>query len=636
MEHASESQPRPGTPARRRILLLASLLASVVGSSAAFLSWRRAPEVSRHRVDMDTGSPYRNARAGVKYVGDAACARCHAEIAETYRRHPMGRSLSPIDAATSPPAGGAVDRVLFEAQGLEYSMENRDGHLIHKETRRDDSGRIIARNEAEVQFAVGSGRQGVAYLIERDGFLFQSPITWYARDRQWDLSPGYEKVNFHFDRTVTSDCLSCHANRFEPVAGTVNRYRPPIFRGHAIGCERCHGPGELHGDRHDVVDGRDLTIVNPAKLEPPLRDAVCQQCHLSGHRRVVRLDRRAEDYRPGLPLHRFWTVLEAATGQGEGRFVGQVEQMHESRCFRASAGRLGCISCHDPHEQPTSGEKAAYFRDRCMECHADRGCRLPAAVRLVRSRDDDCVGCHMPRSRNSEIFHAATTNHRIPRRADEGDRPPIRPGDPRDGRGTVVNFHRDLMDDRERAAAERDVGVALCRDGPEGAAEALPLLEAALASRPDDTAAWESKGFALSQLGRGEEALTAFRTALAQEPERESALTGVAYLAARGGRRDAIAYWRRDIAISPWRSDYHAELAPLYFQGRDWSAAAAACRETLRLNPANIEVRKLLVRCYLRLRDPKAAREEFETLLGFDPPDRDELIRWFAPLSRTP
>ena len=89
------------------------------------------------------------------------------------------------------------------------------------------------------------------------------------------------------------------------------------------------------------------------------------------------------------------------------------------------------------------------------------------------------------------------------------------------------------------------------------------------------------------------------------EPNRESALTGAAYLAAQAGRReDAIAYWQRAIAISPWRSDYRAELASLYFQSRDWRAAAEACRETLRLNPANLEVRKLLVRCYLRLGDP--------------------------------
>ena len=64
----------------------------------------------------------------------------------------------------------------------------------------------------------------------------------------------------------------------------------------------------------------------------------------------------------------------------------------------------------------------------------------------------------------------------------------------------MVNYHHDLMDDRERAEAEREVGVALCRAGPEGAAVALPLLEEALVARPGDGIAWEAKGFALGLL----------------------------------------------------------------------------------------------------------------------------------------
>ena len=64
-------------------------------------------------------------------------------------------------------------------------------------------------------------------------------------------------------------------------------------------------------------------------------------------------------------------------GTAEDRFVGQVEQMHESRCFRASAGRLSCISCHDPHQRPEPEKQAAYYQERCLECHADRGCSLP-------------------------------------------------------------------------------------------------------------------------------------------------------------------------------------------------------------------------------------------------------------------
>jgi Flp pilus assembly protein TadD len=617
------------------ILLFAALLA-VAGSSTVFVSWRRTPRMGQH-PSVELASPYANTRSEVRYMGDSACTLCHGKIAETYGRHPMGRSLSPIATATTTGGDEAAGRPLFEANGLEYSIERRDGRVLHQETRRDPSGGIIARNEAEVRFVLGSGSQGIGYLIERDGFLFQSPISWYVQKRQWDLAPGYQRTNVHFDRPIVSTCLYCHANRVEPVAGTINRYQPPIFLGHAIGCERCHGPGELHVRRQAIVASRDPTIVNPAALEPSLRDAVCEQCHLMGHRRVVKVDRREEDYRPGLPFDVFWSVFERTSGTAEDRFVGQVEQLHESRCFRASRGRLGCISCHDPHQRPEPEEQASYYRERCLECHADRGCQLPAPVRLARSRTDDCAGCHMPRSDRTEILHAATTNHRILRQPDAGDRSPIDPGQPRAGERPLVLFHRERMDEHQRAEAERDLGVALCRDGPAAATVALPLLEAALAARPDDLTTREAKGFTLGQLGRYAEGLATFRSVLDQEPGRELALIGASDAAARAGRRDdAIADLRRAIAINPGRSAYHADMAALYFRGRDWPAAAAASREAIRLSPNDVETRKILVRCYLRMGDSRAARDELQTVLGYNPPDRDELVRWFAPLTLGP
>ena len=586
--------------------------------------------------ERDGGSPYEKTRLGVKYLGDASCLRCHAEIARTYKNHPMGRSLYPIAPAPVTAGHEAGSGALFTAQGFDYNVENRNGHVIHTETRRDDSGRIIAQTAGEVKFVVGSGRMGTAYLIERDGFLFQSPIAWYARARRWDLPPGYEKSNSHFERPITSACLYCHSNRAEPVSGTLNRYRPPIFLGHAIGCERCHGPGELHAARPKMVDGRDMTIVNPAALEPSLRDAVCEQCHLNGQKRVLRAGRRDDDFRPGLPFYRFWTVLEPPPGEDENRFVGQFEQMHQSRCFAESKGRLGCISCHDPHQLPGRDERATFFRDRCLECHAEKGCGLPATARKAHGRADDCVRCHMPPLENSDIIHIAETNHRIPRRAELASRPGAQTGNSSDNRRPLVNFHRDLMTDRDRDEAVRDFGVAVCLDGPEGAAAALPALEDALATWSEDVPAWEAKGYALGLLKRHQDGLLAFQQALTLQPNRESALTGAAYSAAHGGRRDdAIRYWNRAITINPWRSEYRAELASLYFQTRDWRAAAAACRETLRLNPANLEVRKLLVGCLLRLGDQPAARAEFDTLMAFKPPDRDQLMGWFTSLTKT-
>ena len=140
----------------------------------------------------------------------------------------------------------------------------------------------------------------MAFLLERgDGYLFESPITWYAGRRKRDLSPGYEKYNVHFERLVKPACLFCHSNRFDHVEGTENRYRQPIFQGQAIGCERCHGPGELHVRRPSKSSRSPPNIVNPARLTPALRDSVCQQCHLQGDIRVVREGRSSPTFARG-------------------------------------------------------------------------------------------------------------------------------------------------------------------------------------------------------------------------------------------------------------------------------------------------------------------------------------------------
>src|SRR5205085_9189635 len=129
-----ESERAPGRLRRRRALLFTLVLA-VVGFGIAFVSWRTPTKVRADRSEV--GSPYQNTRPGVKYLGDAACARCHAEIGETYRQHPMGRSLAPIGEAGTIGGDERSGRPLFQAQGLEYAMERRDGRVFHLETRRD-------------------------------------------------------------------------------------------------------------------------------------------------------------------------------------------------------------------------------------------------------------------------------------------------------------------------------------------------------------------------------------------------------------------------------------------------------------------------------------------------------------------
>ena len=431
----------------------------------------------------------------------------------------MGRSLDRAVLASIPDTASPS----FEAQGLEYAVERRGDRVFHKEIKRDSSRRVVSQVEAEARYVIGSGEQAMAFLIERgEGYLFESPITWYASKQRWGLSPGYEKDNPHLERPIKPNCLFCHSNQFNHAEGTENRYQPPIFRGQAIGCERCHGPGELHAREPEPV-GDDLpNIVNPARLEPALRESVCQQCHLQGDVRVVRAGRGLTDFRPGLPLSSIESVFVKAEGLGGSRFFGQVEQMHQSRCFRESSGKLGCISRHDPHQVPDPREKATYYRDRCLTCHAEKGCRLPVAERLSQGRGDRCVDCHMPRSTNEQVPHTATTLHSIPRFKDR-----MQPDlDVRRHRSSgpdtaLIHFHRDELEPEERSEVARDLGIALAlssRTIPGMTARAvgrtaLPLINSSLESDPGDVAAWEAKGTVLWQLGRREESLTAFRTA---------------------------------------------------------------------------------------------------------------------------
>src|SRR5947209_14997668 len=137
--------------------------------------------------------------------------------------------------------------------------------------------------------------------------------------------------------------------------------------------------------------------------------------------------------------------------------------MESSRCFRASGGELGCISCHDPHRLPPPATKAEYYRGRCMNCHERRGCALPAAERRSRGPGEDCIACHMPRPAVADIPHTVTTNHRIPRVSGAADPKPPRPrtGPGLPGELNPRDYHWDLMTVEERRGAARDLGMAL-------------------------------------------------------------------------------------------------------------------------------------------------------------------------------
>src|SRR5260370_6562195 len=121
------------------------------------------------------------------------------------------------------------------------------------------------------------------------------------------LSPGCENADFRFSRPILPACLACHSGFPQPRAHGVGAYAEQPFKELSIGCENCHGPGELHvseRSRQARSPGvADTSIVNPAKLEPWLADNICMSCHQGTALRVLQPGRNYHDFRPGRPLN---------------------------------------------------------------------------------------------------------------------------------------------------------------------------------------------------------------------------------------------------------------------------------------------------------------------------------------------
>src|SRR5262245_42631004 len=148
----------PVGAASRRRRLLAFALCAAVGVVALWICWPRASVPNDPRLTFV--SPYRNVRPDVKYVGSESCAQCHAQHAKTYREHPMGKSLAPVNSATAIERYDEAAKNPFDALGFRYEVKRRGERVIHREAVADAQGRLVCESEAEVHFAVGSGSRG--------------------------------------------------------------------------------------------------------------------------------------------------------------------------------------------------------------------------------------------------------------------------------------------------------------------------------------------------------------------------------------------------------------------------------------------------------------------------------------------
>lgn len=536
------------------------------------------------------------------FVGSTRCATCHEDIAQTYQRHPMARSAGPVlNLPATDPSNVASES--FDAGRLRYQVDRRGDDLVHHAKFVDAQGETICDHAVDVRYAIGSGVRGQSYLIDRGGILFQSPISFYTKEHRWDLSPGYPAdQRMRFERRVGDTCLFCHAGRVAS-SGRDNNYGKTPFLEASIGCERCHGPGRQHVELYESVDASlsgETLIVNPVRLEPGLRDSVCFQCHLSANR-VLRYGRQHHDFRPGQAMEDVWTVFvkdAGTTRNDEDHAVSHVQQMRSSKCYLGSERRLTCVSCHDPHQVPLPERKPEFYRNRCLKCHNQRGCRIPLSERLRPPAMNSCIHCHMPHRDAADVAHTTQTDHRIPRS-------PLQPGRRAGGKErqslTFFDGANKRLPEWEAARAR---GLAILREfyndrDRDLLDEAERLLSQSLESVSEDTSVLSSLGQIHYLRKNDQQARAYLETANKLLPDDEETLELLAIICSRTGDYDSgLNYLGRFIKLNPWRAEVHARRSHMQAVFGDLDGAIDSAERGLNLDPSLTPLRAELVDLY--------------------------------------
>jgi hypothetical protein len=359
------------------------------------------------------------------YVGSKTCAECHAAIYNAYSETDMGRSMTEVTPAFLQRIPNSAE--IFDAKlNRHFGVSVRDGKLYQQNYETAADGKEIFRDTQKIQWIIGSGANGFGAIVRRGDALFEAPLSFYSKTHRWALSPGYESYDFGFSRPILPQCIGCHSGRARAIPNGNGRFLDPPFAELAVGCENCHGPGGLHAsrmrERAPHTKNSSYAIVNPAKLSSWLADNICMSCHQTGDARVLQPGKNFQDFRPGEPLDRTLAVLTVPWKRGaapRSDLLQHYFSMTLSKCYRGSQGKLGCITCHDPHSQPNPRAAPAVFRSRCLTCHTEESCAVPSTIRKRKDPPDDCAGCHMPKRDLQEIPHSSLTNHRIIRDSSE-------------------------------------------------------------------------------------------------------------------------------------------------------------------------------------------------------------------------
>lgn len=371
-------------------------------------------------VDTSDGTAFSG--QSIAYVADQRCLDCHAAQAELW--HNSHHALA-MQEATPATVLGDFNDATFTAFGVTTRFSKKDGtYWINTQGAEGANADFVVK----YTFGVDPLQQ---YLVAMPNGRFQAfSVAWDVVQERWfHLYPDEEILAndpLHWTRrhfTWNSSCAECHSTdlhlNYDAAAGHYTTQWAEIN----VGCQACHGPGELHvqwaenGDQ-SAESAKGLIVEYPAMTAEQLTES-CAPCHARRHP-------ISADDRPGEPFldHFMPELLAEGRYYPDGQILDEVFVYGSFLQSKMAQQGVRCTDCHEPHGLTLRAEGNAL----CVQCHnlnppTERfaGLRAKAYASAEHHFHEpgtagaQCVDCHMPARAYMVVDPRRDHSFRIPR-----------------------------------------------------------------------------------------------------------------------------------------------------------------------------------------------------------------------------